>query len=297
MKALLPLLAVVGSLSVLPAAQEATFRAQTNLVRVDVLASNGRQPITDLTLADFDVRDQGTSQKVDFMRFEELPLNVVVVCDLSLSVAGDDAANIKRAVRSLLPNLRQGDRVSLITFGGRVSERLKLTEDVASLVNALEAVTPSGNDATDRCHLRRDHARSERNRVAPSVLVFSDGIDTASWLRPDQLLEAVKASPATVYAASVGDGVHGTVAGGHRHLRAGATPRLHPPAISSRSSRNFSGSFANVTCSASSQRAPPGLASPRDQGAPARCSGQGAAGLRRTSLTAAEQVATGPVLR
>ena len=205
MRALLPLLAIAGFLAVLHAAQDTTFRSRTNLVRVDVLASNGRQPITDLTLADFDVRDQGTSQKIDFMRFEELPLNVVVVCDLSLSVAGEDAANIKRAVRSLLPNLRTGDRVSLITFGERVTERLKLTEDVASLVNALETVTPTGTTPLiDAIYAGITLIGSEPGRSL--VLVFSDGLDTASWLRQAQLLEAVKASPATVYAASVGDG-------------------------------------------------------------------------------------------
>src|SRR5262245_8247139 len=131
---LLPLLVVLGSISVLHATRQTTFRSRTDLVRVDVLASNGRLPITDLTPTDFEIRDQGTQQKIEFMRFEELPLNIVVVCDLSLSVAGDDAANIVRAVRSLLPNLRKGDRVSLITFGDVVVERLPLTEDVGSLV-------------------------------------------------------------------------------------------------------------------------------------------------------------------
>jgi Mg-chelatase subunit ChlD len=144
MKPLLLLIAVVGLVAVAQAAQEPTFRARTELVRIDVLASKGRQPITDLTAADFDVRDQGTPQRIDFIRFEELPLNIVVVCDMSLSVAGDDAVNIKRAVRSLLPNLRRGDRVSMITFGDRVTQRSTLTEDVGSLSGALESVAPDG---------------------------------------------------------------------------------------------------------------------------------------------------------
>jgi len=35
------------------------------------------------------------------------------------------------------------------------------------------------------------------------VFVFSDGVDTASWFSHERVLEAVKASPATIYAASV----------------------------------------------------------------------------------------------
>ena len=197
------LLVILMSLSVLHAAQELTFRSRTNLVRVDVLVSNGRQPITDLTPADFEVRDQGTQQKLEFMRFEELPLNIVVVCDLSLSVAGDDAANIVRAVRSLLPNLRKGDRVSLITFGDVVVERLPLTEDVGSLVTALETAKPVGlTPLIDAVYSGITLIGPEPGRSL--VLVFSDGLDTSSFLRQAQLLEAVKASPATVYAASVG---------------------------------------------------------------------------------------------
>lgn len=203
MKTPCSLLVIVMSLSVVHAAQEPTFRSRTNLVRVDVLVSNGRQPITDLTPADFEVRDQGTQQKIEFMRFEELPLNIVVVCDQSLSIAGDDAANIVRAVRSLLPNLRKDDRVSLITFGDIVVERLPLTEDVGSLVTALETAKPVGlTPLIDAVYSGITLIGPEPGRSL--VLVFSDGIDTSSFLRQTQLLEAVKASPATVYAASVG---------------------------------------------------------------------------------------------
>jgi len=120
--------------------------------------------------------------------------------------------------------------VSLITFGGRVSERLKLTEDVASLVNALETVTPTGNTPLiDAIYTGITLTGSEPGRSL--VLVFSDGIDTASWLRQDQLLEAVKASPATVYAASVGDGSTAllrevTDTSGGRHAEIASTRNL-----------------------------------------------------------------------
>jgi len=230
MKPRLLLFTVVASLAVAGAAQEPTFRARTELVRVDVLASKGREPITDLTPADFDVRDQGTQQKIEFMRFEELPLNIVVVCDLSLSVAGDDAANIVRAVRSLRPNLRKGDRVSLITFGDVVVERLPLTEDVGSLVTALETAKPVGlTPLIDAVYSGITLIGPEPGRSL--VLVFSDGLDTSSFLRQAQLLEAVKSSPATVYAASVGSGSTAllkevTDTSGGRHTEIASTRNL-----------------------------------------------------------------------
>jgi VWFA-related protein len=226
----LVLLAVTISLSAGPVAQELTFRSRTNLVRVDVLASKGRQPVIDLTAADFEIRDNGAVQRIDFMRFEELPLNVVVVCDMSLSIAGEDAVNVRRAVEALPSNLRRGDRVSMITFGGRVTERLKLTEDIASLTGALNRVAPAGlTPLLDAIYSGLTIVGDEPGRSL--VLVFSDGIDTASWLPSARLLETVKASPATVYAVSVGNEAtemlrQVTDASGGRHLEIGSTRNL-----------------------------------------------------------------------
>ncbi len=222
--------AVTVALSLAPRAQEATLRPRTNLVRIDVLATNGRHPITDLTAADFEIRDNGTRQTVDFMRFEELPLNLTLVCDMSFSVAGDDANNIRRAVQALIPNLKRGDRVSMLTFGGRVTERLALTEDVGALATALDGVEPAGlTAAVDAIYSGLTMVGHEPGRSL--VLVFSDGMDTASWLTPARLIEAVQASPATVYAVSIGDDAtqflrEVTDASGGRHTRIDSTNNL-----------------------------------------------------------------------
>jgi VWFA-related protein len=198
------LVSVLILLSAAATAQEPTFRSRTNLVRVDVLAGKGRQPVSDLTTADFEIRDNGVLQQLEFMRFEELPLNVVLVCDTSFSVAGEDASNVRRAVQALIPSLRRGDRASMITFGGRVTERLKLTEDVGRLANVLDNVQPNGlTTVIDAIYAALTLVGEEPGRSL--VLVFSDGIDTASWLTTGRLLDAVKGSAAVVYAASVGN--------------------------------------------------------------------------------------------
>ena len=230
MRPALALFAVVISLSGATTAQEPTFRARTNLVRVDVLATRARQPVSDLTPADFEIRDNGATQPVEFMRFEELPLNVVLVCDTSFSVAGQDAANVRRAVQALIPSLRPGDRTSMITFGGRVTERLKLTEDVGRLGKVLDGVEPNGlTTVIDAIYAALTLVGDEPGRSL--VLVFSDGIDTASWLTTARLLETVKASPAVVYAASVGDDATAmlrevTDTSGGRHVAVESTRNL-----------------------------------------------------------------------
>ena len=230
MKHVLVCLAISTSLSAGSIAQEATFRSRTNLVRVDVLVSKGRQPVTDLTPADFEIRDNGTAQQIDFMRFEELPLNVVIVCDMSLSIAGDDAANVRRAIEAVASTLRRGDRVSLLTFGGRVTEQLKLTDDIAALPAALNRMAPTGlTPLLDAIYSGLTLVGDEPGRSL--VLVLSDGIDTASWLPRARLLETVNASPATVYAVSVGTEAtevlrQVTDASGGRHLEIASSRNL-----------------------------------------------------------------------
>ena len=184
------------------AAQEPIFRARTELVRVDVLVTGAGRPVRDLTLEDFEVRDEGVVQQLEFMRFEQLPLNVLLVCDMSLSLSEADVKNVQAAGRAILASLRQTDRIGLVTFGNRVTEQQRLTDDHAAVAAALTRLTPSGvTPLADAVFAGVTLAGNEAGRSV--VFVFSDGVDTASWFPHERVLEAVKASPATVYAASV----------------------------------------------------------------------------------------------
>ena len=46
-------------------AQQALFHSAVSVVRLDVLATDGRRPLTGLTAADFEVRDNGRGVPVD----------------------------------------------------------------------------------------------------------------------------------------------------------------------------------------------------------------------------------------
>ena len=57
-----------------PAAQEPQrFRAATELVSVDVLVTDERQPVLGLTAGDFELIDNGVPQTVDQIYVEQLP--------------------------------------------------------------------------------------------------------------------------------------------------------------------------------------------------------------------------------
>ena len=184
-------------------AQAPTFSTRREVVRVDVLVSAGGRPVTGLTRGDFDVRDNGVLQTIDLARLESLPLNVVLAFDLSRSVAGHRLAHLKQAGRAVLEALGPGDRTALLTFSDVPTLRQALTTDPALVRSALERLEGRGDTAlVDGLYASILVGESDAGRSL--VIVFSDGMDTTSWLQPSHVLETVRRSEVVVYGVTTG---------------------------------------------------------------------------------------------
>jgi len=181
--------------------QQATFSARRESVRVDVLATDSGQILRGLQAADFEVRDNGVLQNVDLVSFQQIPLNVILALDTSGSVIGDRLDDLRRACAALLGRLKVEDKVALLTFSHVVSVRQRLTSEIALVRGALEDAPPAGDtalvDGTYTAMLleQPDGARN-------LLIVFSDGLDTASWLAPERVLESARRADVVVYAAA-----------------------------------------------------------------------------------------------
>ena len=175
-----------------------TFTAGVDVVRVDVLVTRGRTPATGLTTTDFELRDSGVLQQIDFVSYDEIPLNVVLVFDASASVAGTRQGHLRDASRAVFDGFRKGDRGALVTFGLAVVPTVELTANVAELQTRLDRTQPRGETSLiDGAFAGLMVAASDTGRSL--MLVFSDGLDTISWLTADSVLDAAKRSDAVVY--------------------------------------------------------------------------------------------------
>ncbi len=184
-------------------AQSATFRARVESVRLDALITEGGRPVRGLTPADFDIVDNGVRQSVDYVSLDELPVNVVSVLDMSESVSGTAIEQLRLATSGIARGLRAGDQTALLTFNHRVTLGLPLTQDVHRMGPALEAISPEGGTALiDAVYSSLWIAEPDPGRTV--IIVFSDGLDTASWLSRERVLEASKRVDATVYAVTSG---------------------------------------------------------------------------------------------
>jgi VWFA-related protein len=189
----------------------AVFRAEVEVVRVEALVTRNGSPVRGLTAADFEVRDRGQLQNLDPIREEETPIDVVLVLDLSGSVEGSKLVSLREAARAFLDGLRpsangldpgpDGERAALIVFQQEVRLVEPLTPALDRVRRALQNVTARGSTALV------DATYSGLRLLAPGprrtvVVVFSDGLDSLSFLTPAQVEEAAARSEALVYAVT-----------------------------------------------------------------------------------------------
>ena len=197
-------LTLAGALALavaLPSAQ--TFSSRIEAVRVDVLVTANGQPVQGLVPGDFEVMDNGVRQTVDLASFEQIPLNVVLALDMSASLQGLRLGHLQAAGSTVLDGLKPGDRAALVAFSHIVSANQSLTEDL-DRVRAL-LVQNRGEGLTsliDAAHTGMLIGESDVGRSL--LIVFSDGVDTSSWLDAESVLETARRGDVVVYGVEVG---------------------------------------------------------------------------------------------
>ena len=198
--------ATVAALAVVTAsAQEQKFRSGVDVVRVDALVTEGNRIVTGLTVADFELRDNGVVQTIDGIALESMPLTLTFVLDTSGSVAGGKMGHLSAAVDLILKGLREQDRVGLVTFSHRVWQRLPLTSDIELVRKTLGAADVVGGTSLNDA-VYAGLALSESQESRSLVIVFSDGMDNSSWLAGATVERAARRADAVVYGVAVAAG-------------------------------------------------------------------------------------------
>jgi Ca-activated chloride channel family protein len=195
-------LAGVVFASAVTRAQTPTFSVAVETVRVDVLVTDRHEPLLGLGADDFEVLDNGVVQKVELASFERLQLNVVLALDTSGSVTGRHLESLREASRAIVGDLKAGDRAALLTFSNALSVLTDLSGDVERVRAALDEASASGDTSlVDGTYAAVVIAESASGRGL--VIVLSDGVDTASFLRPESVIETARRSDVVVYGVAV----------------------------------------------------------------------------------------------
>ena len=96
----------------------------------------------------------GFASNVDEATWQRGPLNLIAVIDKSGSMAGEPLALVKRSLRGLIGNLREGDQLSIVLYGDMSHIYLQPTRVSAAalptLLSAVEGIQSRGSTNMER---------------------------------------------------------------------------------------------------------------------------------------------------
>jgi Ca-activated chloride channel homolog len=187
---LLPLVLVAG--------QQPTFRTGTQLVPVHVTVTDAdRRLVPDLEQQDFEIYDNGVRQDIAFFQSEAQPITVVVMLDTSLSMALHFDL-LKSAAEQFLIRLLPDDRATVGAFNDKIQFASDFTGDRDQLIASLNDL---GFGNPTRLYDAVDASIGQLGGIEGRrvVLVFTDGVDTASKTSLGPVLERARSEEIMVY--------------------------------------------------------------------------------------------------
>ncbi|MEW6336140.1 MAG: VWA domain-containing protein [Acidobacteriota bacterium] len=221
----------------LPPGQAFTANVEVGaiLVPVTVKDSKGRL-IANLEKDRFRLFVDGIETPIrSFWREGGLPLSLAVVLDTSGSMGGRRLTRAREAITEFLRQRGPKDEVCLITFGAQeVKRRLKFGTDPGLLPRVLESLRGFGTTSLYDVLTVAPQFMDGAGNVRRAVLLFTDGVDTASQFTPENAIGVLQGLNDPLYAFGIepppveGEGdSYGTLldrfstASGGRYLRVG----------------------------------------------------------------------------
>ncbi len=184
-----------------PAQPQAGFRVAVNMVLVNVsVTSPGGKQQPNLRQEDFELFEDGVKQDIKFFRSAEAPFHVALLVDSSGSTAAK-LDLIRKAADRFLRKLAPEDRVSVVDVAGRVQVLQGFTHDRRLLSRELHRIGTTNENGTllrdAILHVLNDLFKGIEGRKA--VVFLTDGQDSGSMTRIEQLRQAVYVSDAVLY--------------------------------------------------------------------------------------------------
>jgi len=187
-------------------AQIARFASRTELVVLSATAvdDHGR-PVTNLTKEEFRVFEDGRPQKLQHFSFgREASLKVLFLVDASGSMTGKlKVTSARMALRLLLKALSPEDEAALAAFDHKYWGVVAFTRDRMAIEQAFTELDPFSSTAL---HDALDHAAADlatHGEGRKAVVVLTDGVDTSSQRKPEDVMARSKALDVPIYALSV----------------------------------------------------------------------------------------------
>jgi Ca-activated chloride channel homolog len=198
---------------------ENVVRVDVNLVMLDAtVKTRTGKIIGDLKKQDFELREDGVTQKLEVFSRDELPLNVALVLDLSDSI-GPFLGPLRDAAATALAALKPEDEVALFTFSTEAELRVPFTSDKTQIGQQINAFRVGGaTNINDGIFVAAKYLLSAPPKGRRVIILISDdvGTDAGGQGTRDIITESIAADaalynlkipgynpPSTLFAASM----------------------------------------------------------------------------------------------
>ena len=187
---------------------------ELELQQLYVTVSQRGERVLHLERSDFAVFDQGRPQKLVTFERGDVPLAAVLLVDASDSMRGERLTAAVAGARAFIAGMAELDQAKLVLFADRVLHDSPFTNFAEVLATGLSGVEARGSTALND-HLYLALRLLEQRQGRRVAILLSDGVDVASVLRMEEVLETLRRSRALVYWLRLG-------AGGSEHGHASA---------------------------------------------------------------------------
>ena len=136
-----------------------------------------------------------------------LPASVLLLVDVSGSMAGDPMNQAKAAMQQFLDGLDPKDQVAVMSFANNVQLLQDFTSDRAALGQAVTRLTPVGETALYDGVIQSTAKMAEAPEGRKLVVLLSDGAGTVGTNKRAQSLQAAHDSQVGFVAVALGTGI------------------------------------------------------------------------------------------
>ena len=196
----------MGTLVAYEPAAYGQFTSGVNLVEVYATVTDRQgEPVTGLKGDDFQVAEDGFSQRITAFAAGEFPLAVAIGLDRSFSMSGSGnrLAVAKSAARTFIGALRPEDQVMVVAIGSETEVAAPLSADRAAVLAAIDRLDAWGTTALyDAARVALDAIQAGKGRRA--LVLLSDGTDRYSDTRAADLVERARRSDVLIYPIALG---------------------------------------------------------------------------------------------
>jgi VWFA-related protein len=185
-----------------PAGAQQTFRADVDLIHFNVVVTDKQGlPISGLKPEDFEIKEGGKPQTIEFFAEGEPatapPLHIGFLLDTSGSME-EDIKDVRTAAIKFLNAMDTAVDITLVDFDTEVRVARYMAGDYPRLIERIRGRKASGYTALyDALGVYLDGADGQDGQKV--LVMYTDGGDSRSTLRQNDVIDLLRASDVTVY--------------------------------------------------------------------------------------------------